>query len=149
MGAFDATGTPPTRPEVALAGFNSTYVEASNTSPAFAGYSIGNTHYQDSPTESTSSIVVSPAAHERVILISVVAHSSQNTVQTPFFGTLAEEGSDDDLVVYQATAYGNFLATNLNIPLEKGKDLIHYRVQGKAGTGDINAITVMYKIVAG
>lgn len=148
MGAFDATGVPPARPEVALKGFNDTYVEAGNAAAGYAGYDIGSDHLSLAITANTSSVVVSPGPNQRVIITGLIAHSTQNAVATPNIGTLAEEGSTSDLVVYTATAYGNYLATNLNIALAKGKDLIHFRVQGATGAANLNAITVMYKVVA-
>ena len=131
MGAFDATGFPPASPEqiqAALAGLNHTYTEATATAAAFAGFTIGNDHLSTTITADTSTVVVSPGSNQRVVLKGVTAYASTNNVVAPFIGTLAEEGSSDDLIIYQATGYGNFLAHDLNIPLGKGKDLIHFRV---------------------
>lgn len=150
MGAFDASAFVPARPEqiqIAMAGFNNTYTEATNTAAAFAGFTIGNDHLSTTITSDTSTVVVSPAPNQRVILKGVTAYASTNNVLAPFIGTFAQEGEDDDLVIYQATGYGNFLAHDLNIALEKGKDLIHYRVQGTTTAGTINSVTVTYQIM--
>lgn len=150
MGAFDVHGYPPARPEqiqIALAGFNNTYTEATNDAAAFAGFTITNNHLSTTITSDTQSVVVSPGPEQRVVLKGVTAYCSTNNVLAPFIGTFAQEGSDDDLVIYQATGYGNFLAHDLNIALDKGKDLIHYRVQGDTTAGRINSVTVTYQIV--
>ena len=150
MGAFDANPFVPASPEaiqITLGGFNNTYTEATNTAAAFAGFTIGNDHLSTTITADTSTVVVSPGANQRVVLKGVTAYCSTNNVLAPFIGTLAEEGSSDDLIIYQATGYGNFLAHDLNIPLGKGKDLIHYRVQGDSTAGRINSITVTYQLL--
>lgn len=150
MGAFDATGYPPARPEqiqVAMAGFNHTYTEATNAAAAFAGFTIGNDHLSTTITADTSTVVVSPGPQQRVVLKGVTAYASTNNVVAPMIGTFAQEGSSTDLVIYQATGYGNFLAHDLNIALDKGKDLIHYRVQGDTTAGRINSVTVTYQIM--
>jgi len=150
MGAFDASAFVPARPEqiqIALGGFNNTYTEATNAAASFAGFTIGNDHLSTTITADTSTVVVSPGANQRVVLKGVTAYCSTNNVLAPMIGTFAQEGSPSDLVIYQATGYGNFLAHDLNIPLDKGKDLIHYRVQGDSTAGRINSVTVTYQIV--
>ncbi len=150
MGAFDASAFVPARPEqlqIAMGGFNNTYTEATNASAAFAGFTIGNDHLSTTITADTSTVVVSPGANQRVVLKGVTAYASTNNVVAPFIGTFAQEGSTTDLLIYQATGYGNFLAHDLNIALDKGKDLVHYRVQGDTTAGRINSVTVTYQIM--
>jgi hypothetical protein len=143
--AFTASGSPAPSPELALAGYNSVYTENASNAASFAGYTAGNTHLQTTPTADTSSVVVSATANQRVVITGLVAHSNQNNVALGTLGTFAAEGSDDDLLIYQSSGYGNFYASNLNIPLPKGKDLIHYRVRGV--TGGLNSVSVTYKVV--
>ena len=150
MGAFDAIAFVPAGPEqiqVALNGFNQTYTEATNTAAAFAGFTIGNDHLSTTVTADTTSLVVSPSPNQRVVLKGVTAYCSTNNVLAPMIGTFAQQGSNSDLLIYQATGYGNFLAHDLNIPLDKGKDLIHYRVQGDTTAGRINSVTVTYQLI--
>lgn len=150
MGAFDANPFVPAGPEaiqVTLGGFNNTYTEATNTAAAFAGFTIGNDHLSTTITADTSTVVVSPGANQRVVLKGVTAYCSTNNVLAPMIGTFAQQGSNSDLLIYQATGYGNFLAHDLNIPLDKGKDLIHYRVQGDTTAGRINSVTVTYQLI--
>ena len=150
MGAFDANPFVPASPEqvqISLGGFNNTYTEATNAAASFAGFTIGNDHLSTTITADTSTVVVSPGANQRVVLKGVTAYASTNNVLAPFIGTFAQEGSTNDLVIYQATGYGNFLAHDLNIALDKGKDLIHYRVQGTTTAGTINSVTVTYQIM--
>lgn len=144
--AFTASGSPAPSPELALAGYNSTYTENATAAGSFAGYTAGNTHLQTTPTANTSSVVVSATDNQRVIITGLVAVTNEAGVATGFLGTLAAEGSDDDLLIYQANGYGQFYATNLNIPLPKGKDLINYRVRGKTTDG-FNSVTITYKVV--
>lgn len=148
--AFTASGYPVPSPELALAGYNSTYTEGSYSASSFAGLNVANAHLQATPTADTSSIVVTPGANEKVIITGVVATSTVTAAATPTIGTLAEEGSTTDLVIYQASGYSQFYASNLNLPLGKGKKLIHYRVQGDTGgsvTTDLNSVTITYKVV--
>lgn len=150
MGAFTAHPFVPARPEqvqIAMAGFNDTYTEATNASAAFAGFTIGNNHLSTTITSDTSTVVVSPGPNQRVVLKGVTAYCSTNNVLAPMIGTFAQQGSNSDLLIYQATGYGNFLAHDLNIPLDKGKDLIHYRVQGDTTAGRINSVTVTYQLI--
>jgi hypothetical protein len=100
----------------------------------FPTLDTNNAHLQLTAPANSSFVMVSNDDATKCIVIDHFEATWNNPAgaQNPraLFGTLAEEDSTDDLIVWMCSYISGFFATNSPIKLSPGKDLIHYNVKG-------------------
>ena len=114
---------------------------------SFAGFDAANPHMSASPTGSTQDTIIANADTSKRIVVweTTVCTTPTNTATKAFVGTLAEEDSSDDIIVFIPNRLWSFKYES-PYRLSPGKSLIHHHVQANTGTASLNSIQVLYTI---
>ena len=122
-------------------------VQSFTSADSYAGFNSANAHMSDSPTGSTKRVLISNDDTEKQIVVweTMVATTPTNTATSPFVGTIAEEDSTEDLLVFIPNRLWNFLYSS-PYRVSAGKDLICHLVQANTGTASLNTIQLLYTL---
>lgn len=114
---------------------------------SYAGFDAAEDHMSASPTGSTKDTIIANADTSKRIVVweTTVCTTPTNTATSPFAGTLAEEDSSDDLIVFIPNRLGMF-KYETPFRLSAGKSLIHHHVQANTGTASLNSIQLLYTL---
>lgn len=114
---------------------------------SFAGFDAAAAHMSASPTGSTKDTLVTNADTSKSIVVweTTVCTTPINTATKPFVGTLAEEDSSEDLLIFIPNRLWSFKYES-PFRLSPGKSLIHHHVQANTGTASLNSIQLLYTI---
>ena len=114
---------------------------------SFAGYRATEEHYQGTPTGSTVDTLVTNSDSTKSIVVweTTVVTTPTNSATTPFIGTIAEEDSSEDILVFIPNRLWAYKYSS-PFKLSAGKDLLHYHIQANTGKASLNSIQVLYTI---
>ena len=111
-------------------------------------------HLQSSTGTDTSFVMVANDDVTKCIVIDTFEVSWQNPAGAAnpkaLFGTLSEEGSTDDLIVWMTAYISGHFVTSSRVKLSPGKDLIHNNIKGPGqdGTKEPAFFKLYYHLVA-
>jgi len=114
---------------------------------SFAGLDSAAAHMSASPTGSTVDTIIpnSDALKSIVVWETTISTTPTNTGTKPFVGTLAEDGSATDFVVWCCNRLWTYKYGS-PFKLSAGKSLVHHHVQANTGKASLNTIQLLYTI---
>jgi hypothetical protein len=122
-------------------------VRSFTSADSFAGMDSSKIHMAATPTASTQSVLIANDDITKQIVVweTMAATTPTNTATSPFVGTIAEEGSTEDLLVFIPNRLWNFLYSS-PYRVSAGKDLVFHQVQANTGTASLNTIQLLYTL---
>ena len=124
-------------------------VRSFTSTDSYAGFNSANDHLSEAPTAATKRLLISNDDITKQIVVweTMVATTPTNTSTSPFVGTISEDDSTEDLLVFIPNRLWTF---NYSSPykVSAGKDLVCHLVQANTGTASLNTVQLLYTLEA-